>query len=67
MKILSTHFSESTEGARAEVVEDLGQYKIRYYDMNGNYILTEHHQDKSIHYVESAARNWAAGIKNLNG
>lgn len=67
MTVISTYFSENTQGARAEVIRDSEYYKIRYYDMNGNVLMTEHHEGKSLHWVESAAENWALGIKNLNG
>jgi hypothetical protein len=71
MTIISTHFKENVEGnfqARAEIVRvNEKTYKIDYYDINGNFITEEHFPDKSIHYVESAANNWASDIKVLNG
>jgi len=40
---------------------------IKYFDDKGNLFFTEDFPDKSIHYVNDAAENWAAGIKKLEG
>jgi len=69
MTIVATYFKE--EGmfrARAEVVRlDNGTHKIDYYDINGEFVQSEHFPNKSVYYVEDAAENWTLGIKVLNG
>lgn len=65
--LISTFFKEDTSGARAEVYKSQDGYEIQYYDMNGNFMMSETHHDKSVYWVEDAAQNWARGIKNLNG
>ena len=65
--LISTYFKEDTSGARAEVHDTPDGYMIEYYDMNGNFMKSETHHGKSLHWAESAAENWAMGIKNLNG
>jgi argonaute-like protein implicated in RNA metabolism and viral defense len=41
-------------------------YSIEYF-INGKYVQTETFAGHSLYYVESAAENWLAGIKVLNG
>ena len=65
--LISTYFKEDASGPRAEVHKSDGGYYIEYYDANGGWFKTESHFGKSIHWVESAAENWALGIKQLNG
>jgi hypothetical protein len=67
--LISTYFKEDANSARAEVLKNEagGYYYIDYYDIGGNKFFTEAFPDKSIHYVEDAAENWALGIKVLKG
>lgn len=68
MTVISTYFKE--EGgfkARAEVVQENNEYKMVVYDQNGEYVTEKHFPGKNVHYVESAAENWAMGFKVLNG
>lgn len=65
--LVSTYFKEDVSGPRAEIHKSPGGYYIQYYDATGNMIKTESHFEKSIHWVENVAENWALGIKNLNG
>lgn len=65
--LLSTYFKEDSSGPRAEIHNSAGGYFIEYYDATGNMVRTENHFGKSIHWVESAAENWAQGVKTLNG
>jgi len=67
MMIVSTYFKEDSSGPRAEVHKDGSGYAIHYYDASGERLKTESHAGKSVHWVESAAENWALGIKTLNG
>ena len=39
---------------------------VRFF-INGEFIQEEIYEDKSIHWAQSAAENWLAGIKTLNG
>ena len=39
---------------------------VRFY-INGALVKEEFYENKSIHYAQSAAENWLAGIKTLNG
>jgi len=39
---------------------------VRFF-INSEFILEEIYEGKSIHFAESAAQNWLAGIKTLNG
>jgi hypothetical protein len=65
--IVRTFFKES-DGAniKAEIHDTPEGYAIYYYT-SGEFMKSETYHDKSIHYVESAAENWIAGIKVLNG
>ena len=72
MTVISTYFKE--EGgfkARAEVVREEfngnASYKMVVYDNNGEYVTEKSFPGKSVHYVESAAENWALGFQVLNG
>jgi hypothetical protein len=65
--LISTFFKEDTNGARAEVHKTQSGYEIQYYDMNGDFMMSEEHHGKSLPWAESAAENWTQGIKNLNG
>jgi len=68
MTVISTYFKE--EGgfkARAEVVKEESGYKMVVYDNNGEYVTEKEFPGKSVHYVESAAENWAMGFQVLNG
>ena len=65
--LITTIFKEAgNTTARAEIHDTPDGYTIEYYGPNG-FIKSETFADKSIHYVEDAAQNWAAGIKVLNG
>lgn len=66
--IISTFYKESSDGARADVVQNDGVYGIEYY--NGSDVRpfkVETFPNNSLFYVESAAENWVMGIKVLNG
>lgn len=39
---------------------------VRFF-INDEFILEEVYEGKSIHFAQSAAENWLAGIKTLNG
>jgi len=39
---------------------------IRFF-INNEFIKEEVYEGKSIHFAQSAAQNWLAGIKTLNG
>lgn len=68
MTVISTYFKE--EGGfkvRAEVVKEESGYKMVVYDNNGEYVTEKEFPGKSVHYVESAAENWAMGFQVLNG
>ena len=66
---IKTYFMEGTDGARAEVFEENGEYGIHYYMGIGEpeWFKREIFQGHSRQYAEDAAENWALGIKNLNG
>lgn len=67
--LISTYFKENANAARAEVLKNEAgnYYYIDYYDAGGNRFYTEAFPDKSVHYVEDAAENWASNIKILKG
>ncbi len=67
--LISTHFKENAQSARAEVLKNEagGYYYIDYYDAGGHKFYTEAFPNKSIHFVEDAAENWALNVKVLNG
>ena len=68
MTVISTFFKE--EGgfkARADVVLDNGVCKMVVYDQNGEFVAEKSFPDKSVHYAESAAENWALAFQVLNG
>ena len=64
--VISTYLHETSK-AKADVVLEGDSYKINYYDARGELFKTEPFPEKSVWYVESAAENWALGIKQLNG
>lgn len=64
---LSTYESEAGKGyceVHMDFKEELAY--IKYFDSNGKMFYTEEFPNKSIHYVNDAAENWASGIKKLN-
>lgn len=66
-KFIDTFINESPGSVlEAEIYQDESGYKIRY-NVNGNVVKEETFYDKTIHYVEDAAKNWLVGIKTLNG
>lgn len=67
MTVISTYFKEEGEfKARAEVVYENNEYKMVVYDGNTDERVTEKaFPGKSVHYVESAAENWALGFQVL--
>jgi hypothetical protein len=67
--LISTHFKENAQSARAEVMRnEAGKYYyIDYYDAGGNKFYTEAFPGKSVHYAEDTAENWAANVKVLHG
>ena len=65
--LIKTYFKEDASGPRAEVHKTEEGYYIEYYDNTGNLLTRLPHFGKSIHWAESAAENWAQGVKNLNG
>jgi hypothetical protein len=65
--LISTVFKEQDGvSMKAEIHDTPDGYTIEYYGPHGLF-KTETYHDKSIFYVESAARNWVDGIKVLNG
>jgi hypothetical protein len=42
-------------------------FYIKYFDNNGKRFFTEDFEGKALRYVQDAAENWAAGIKQLVG
>jgi hypothetical protein len=66
IKHLSTYYSDNGEG-QAEIYVDLekDQFHITYVNAKGEQFFTEEFPDKSIHFLEDAAENWALGIKKL--
>lgn len=67
--LISTYWAGNGNEGRAEVHKNIeeGTCFIRYFDSNNKMFFTEEFPDKSIHYVEDAAENWALGIKKLAG
>ena len=51
---------------KAEYFETEGGAGVRFF-INEEFIQEEIYEGKSIHWAESAARNWLDGIKPLNG
>lgn len=51
---------------RAEYFETDTGSGVRFF-INEEFIQEEIYEGKSIHWAESAAENWLAGIKTLNG
>lgn len=72
MSVISSYFKEglvTEEGidykVRADVVLENECYVMKLYDNNGLFVTEKSFPGKSIHYVESAAENWALGIQVL--
>ena len=67
--LITTIFKENANASRAEIMKNEAgdYYYINYFDPGGNQVFTEAFPDKSLHYVEDAAENWAKGIKVLRG
>ena len=67
-KKLSTHYSDDNRG-KAEVHADMKNesFYIKYFYNNGKRFFTEDFEGKALRYVQDAAENWAAGIKQLVG
>jgi len=64
MNKLSEYYSDDMTN-KAVVVEHDGRYLIDFYE-NNKYNHTIMYNDKSLHYVEDAAENYALGIfKNI--
>ena len=66
MRKISTYYANDGRG-RAEVHFDFKSELayVQYFDDNGRLFFTEEFPDRSLHYVEDAAVNWAIGIKKL--
>jgi len=61
---LSEYYSDDMTN-KAVVIEHDGRYLIDFYE-NNSYNHTIMYNDKSLHYVEDAAENYALGIfKNI--
>ena len=69
MALISTYWAGDGDKGRAEVHKNIEEHSsfIRYYDNTNTLFFTEEFPNKSIHYVEDAAENWALGIKKLEG
>jgi hypothetical protein len=64
---VNTHIKESAGAVlKACIYQSNEGYSIEY-EIDGDTVGTEMFPNKSIFYVESAASNWLAGIKKLNG
>lgn len=62
-----TIFTEkSGQRLKAEFFETDTGSGVRFF-INEEFIQEEIYEDKSIHWARSAAENWLAGIKTLNG
>lgn len=51
---------------KAEYFETDGGAGVRFF-INEEFIQEEVYEGKNIHWAQSAAENWLAGIKTLNG
>lgn len=65
--LLSTFYKESSDGMRAEVHRTTNGYSVKYYSFDGSLINEQQYNGTSLFMVESAAEDWALGVKNLNG
>lgn len=65
-KKISTYYAESGKG-KADVCMDFKEEiaYIEYFDSNDKCFFREEFPNKSLHYVEDAAENWALGIKKI--
>lgn len=63
---LSTFYSDRDRGY-CEVHVDLKNemFYIKYFDDNNRQFFVEDFPNKSLHYVNDAAENWALGIKKI--
>ena len=67
MTYVTTIYKDDEGGrARADIVKTDNGYTIEYYDPRGELMKEEPHPGKSLVWAESAAENWALGIKMLN-
>jgi hypothetical protein len=67
-RLISTYYAENDAGHAEVKFDSLNElFYIKYYDSNGKFFFSEEFPDKSIHYVEDAAENWALGYKVLYG
>jgi len=57
---------KSGKRLKAEYFETEGGAGVRFF-INEEFIKEEVYEGKNIHWAESAAQNWLAGIKTLNG
>ena len=62
-KILSEHFSD--DGSRHATIKLVDEHFVIDFYLDNKYYHTIEFQNKSIHYAEEAAENWALGIKIL--
>ena len=63
---LSTYHSDQGKGyceVHMNFKEELAY--IKYFDNNDRQVFTEDFPNKSVHYVNDAAENWAVGIKKI--
>lgn len=63
---ISTYYTDDNKGY-CNVILNLKteMFYIEYYDSNNKLFFSEEFPNKSLHYVEDAAENWALGIKKL--
>jgi hypothetical protein len=66
-KVMSRTESQILDDAYCEIklTPDSDTFYIDFF-VEGEKIKTEEFPGKSIHYLNSAAENWAVGIKKLN-
>lgn len=66
--VVDTFIKETAAGNyKADVYQSEQGFGINYYSPDGALINSETFSGKSKFYVESAAQNWLAGIKSING
>jgi len=64
---VNTIFTEkSGQHLKADYFETDGGAGVRFF-INGEFIQEEIYEGKNIHWAQSAAENWLAGVKTLNG
>ena len=65
-KKLSTHYPTVGKGwAEIHLDSKDESLYIKYFNEGGTVFFREQFPNKSMHYVEDAAENWANGIKKL--